>query len=141
MSLHFPAEGRNYLLNVGVHGGAQVTTWYIALFEGDYTPQEDDAAANIGARATEITAYSQTTRPEFVESAAVGGATDNEASVAQFTLTAPKTVRAFGLLSAAGKGAATGTLLAFQRLSSPRSYDVGDVIKVPTSLTLSNPVT
>ena len=138
MSLYFPAEGRNYLMDVGVHGGAQVTTWYVALFEGDYTPQEDDTAANIASRANEITAYSQSLRPEFVEAAAAGGATDNDGNVAQFTLTATKTIRGFALLSAAAKGSTTGKLLAFQKLSSPRTYGAADVVKVPISLTLSN---
>lgn len=139
MSLNYPAEGRNYLWDAGVRGGTQYSPWYIALFEGDYTPQDDDTAANIGARATEITAYSQSTRPEFVEGAPVGGATDNDGNVAQFTLTADKTVRAFALLSAAGKGATTGKLLCFQKLPSPRSYSAGDKVNVPINLSLLNP--
>lgn len=140
MSLNYPAEGRNYLWDAGVRGGTQYSPWYIALFEGDYTPQDDDTAANIGARATEITAYSQSTRPEFVEGVPVGGATDNDGNVAQFTLTANKTVRGFALLSAAGKGTTTGKLLCFQRLPSPRSYSAGDKVNVPINLTLTNPV-
>lgn len=138
-SLYFPAEGRDYLMNVGVHGAPQIASWYVALFEGDYTPQEDDTAANIGQRATEITAYSEGVRPEFVETASAGGITSNTGNVAQFTLTATKTVRMFALLSSSGKGAAVGKLLALQRLSSPRTYGPGDVIKVPVTLTLANP--
>lgn len=138
-SLFFPAEGRDYLLDVGVHGGVQVSKWYIALYEGDYEPKEDDTAANIGVRATEITAYSEGTRPEFVELAPAGGATSNQGNVAQFKMTATKTVRMFALLSSGGKGASVGKLLALQRLASPRTYGAGDVINVPVSLTLSNP--
>ena len=138
-SLFFPAEGRDYLLDVGVHGGVQVGKWFVALFEGDYEPREDDTAVNIGQRATEITAYAEGTRPEFVEAAPAGGATNNQGNVAQFTMTATKTVRMFALLSSGGKGAAVGKLLALQRLASPRTYGAGDVIKVPISLTLSNP--
>lgn len=140
MSLNYPAEGRNYLLDTGVRGGTQFPNWYIALYEGDYSPQEDDTAANIGARATEITAYSQSTRPEFVKGPAVGGATDNDGNVAQFTLTADKTVRGFALLSSPAKGGTTGKLLCFQKLPSPRSYSAGDKVNVPINLTLTNPV-
>ena len=139
MELFFPAEGRNYMIDVAVHGGAQIGTWYVALFEGDYTPQDDDTAANIVARATEITAYTAATRPEFIEAAAVGGATNNDGSITTFTMSAAKTVRLFALLSGAGKGSAAGVLLAIQRLASPRSYSAGDVVKVPVSLTLKNP--
>lgn len=138
-SLFFPVEGRDYLLDVGVHGGVQIGAWYVALYEGDYEPQETDTAANIGVRATEITAYAEGTRPEFVEQGSAGGATNNQGSVAQFTMTAEKTVRMFALVSSGGKGAAVGKLLAVQRLSSPRTYGPGDVIKVPISLTLINP--
>lgn len=140
MTLSFPAEGRNYLMDAGVHGAQQIGTWHIALYEGDYTPQEDDTAANIGIRATEITAYDELSRPEFVESAAASGATDNKGNLAQFTLNAAKTVRGFAIISSAGKGAATGKLLAYQKLAVPRAYGVGDVVKVPVSLTMSNPL-
>lgn len=139
MSLNYPAEGRNYIMDAAIHGGQQIGTWYVALYEGDYTPQEDDTAANIGARATEITAYTELTRPELVESAAAGGASDNTGNLAQFTLSAAKTVRGFAVVSSAGKGANTGKLLAYQRLATPRTYASGDVVKVPVSLILSNP--
>lgn len=140
MSLNFPAQGRSYLMDAGVHGGTQVPAWYIALFEGDYDPQEDDTAANIGSRATEITAYSETTRPEFKESSATGGATSNSGGVATVTLTAQKSVSAFALVSSAGKGSSTGILLCYQRLPSTRTYGPGDVIKIPVSLVLANAV-
>lgn len=140
MSLYFPAEGRDYLMNVAVHGGAQITEWYVVMFEGDYTPQDDDTAANIGARATEITAYAEATRPALVESASAGGATDNSANVAKFTLNAQKSVRLFALVSSAGKGASTGVLLAIQRLPAARTYGPGDEVKVPVALAFTNAV-
>ena len=102
-SLFFPVEGRDYLLDVGVHGGVQIGAWYVALYEGDYEPQESDTAANIGVRATEITAYAEGTRPEFVEQGSAGGATNNQGNVAQFTMTAEKTVRMFALVSSGGR--------------------------------------
>jgi len=138
MSLFFPAEGRNYLWDAGVRGGTQFSPFYVALFEGDYTPQEDDTAANFAVRATECTAYTLGTRPEFVESAAAGGAVDNAAAVTQFTLNATKTVHGFAILSAPAKGATTGVLLCIQKLASPRTYGAGDVVKVPVVLNLAN---
>lgn len=138
MNIHYPAEGRNYLMDAAINGAQQIADWYVVLFEGDYTPQDDDTAANINARATEITAYAENTRPKLVTSAAVGGVLDNQGSIAQFTMTAAKTVRAFGIVSSAGKGTVTGKLLGLQRLPSPRSYSPGDVVKVPVSLSLAN---
>lgn len=138
-TIFYPAEGRNHILDVTLHGATQVAEWRVALFEGDYTPQDDDTAANIVARATEITAYTESTRPAFVEGAAVGGATDNNGNHAQFTLSADKTVRAFAIVSSAGKGSTTGVLLAIQKLTAPASYPAGTVVRVPVLLTLSNP--
>lgn len=140
MSLYFPAQGRDYLMDVGVHGGTQVPTWYIALFEGDYDSQEDDTAANIGSRATEITAYSETTRQEFKEAAATGGATSNSGAVALVTLTAQKAVSGFALVSSAGKGSSTGILLCYQRLPTAHTYPAGTAIKIPVGLLLANAV-
>lgn len=138
MTLHYPAEGRNYIMDVAVHGRTQVTTWYVLLFEGDYTPQEDDTAANIVGRATEITAYTEVARPTLVESAAASGSSNNAGNLAQFTLNAAKTVRGFAIVSASGKGATTGVLLAIQKLTTPRDYLSGDIVKVPVTLSLSN---
>ncbi|MBI2750807.1 hypothetical protein DBR23_03630 [Acidovorax sp. HMWF018] len=139
MTIHYPAEGRNHILDVVLHGATQVAEWRVAPYEGDYTPQDDDTAANIVARATEITAYSEATRPAFVESAASNGASDNTGNYAQFTLTAEKTVRAFAIVSSAGKGSTTGVLLAIQKLNAPVTYPAGTVVRVPVLLTLSNP--
>ena len=138
MSLVYPSEGRNHMLGVTVHGDAAFPTWYITLFEGNYTPQDDDTALNFAGRATECTAYAESTRVALQESVPVGGATDNSAGVGQFTMTATKMIYGFAILSASAKGATTGKLLCIQRLSSPKTYDAGDVVKVPVNLTLQN---
>lgn len=140
MSLHFPAQGRNYIWDASVRGGTQFSPFYVAMFEGDYTPQDDDTAANFPARTTECTAYTLATRPEYVEGAAVNGAVDNSASVTQFTITATKTITGFAILSAPAKGATTGVLLCIQKLASPRTYSAGDVVKVPAALILANTI-
>lgn len=136
--INFPAEGRNYMMDVAVHGGTQVTEWRVALYEGDYTAQDDDTAANIVARAAEITAYTESTRPIFVEAAASGGLTDNTGNLAEVTLNAAKTVRGFGIVSSAGKGSTTGILLAYQKLTTPVAYPSGTVVKIPITLSVEN---
>lgn len=138
MAIAYPIEGRNYILDAAVHNGAKISNWYVMLFEGDYTPQDSDTAANIGSRATEITAYSEATRPEFIENAPDNGKVDNQGSLAQFTMTAAKTIRGYALVSSAGKGTGTGKLLAIQKLATPKSYGIGDVVKVPITLSLFN---
>lgn len=138
MAIHFPAEGRNYLIGAAVGTTPRVTDWYIVLLEGDYTPQDDDKASNIVARATEITAYSEGTRQVLVRSPVVNGTISNAGNVAKVTLTANKTLRCVALVSSATKGSGTGILLAVERLTAPRAYAAGDVISLPIEIAAEN---
>lgn len=138
MALNYPEQGRNYVLDVAVNNGNKIANWYILLFENDYTPQESDTAQNIVSRAGEITAYAEGTRPVFTVSTPTGGGVNNQGNLAQVTLNAAKTVRGFAIVSSAGKGTSTGTLLAVQRLDSARAYNSGDVVKIPATLLLAN---
>lgn len=138
MAISFPIEGRNHMIDVALHNGTKVTQWYIMLFEGNYTPQDSDTAANIVSRATEIVAYSETLRPAFVVNAPANGETSNAGALAQVTLTAPKTIRGFAITSSAGKGTGTGVLLAHQQLATPVAYNVGDIVKIPVTIAALN---
>jgi len=53
-------EGLNSLLNVYFDAATQISTWYMGLFEGNYTPIAGVTAATIAAAATETTAYNET---------------------------------------------------------------------------------
>jgi hypothetical protein len=134
-----PTEGLNHLISVGVKGGTQIGTWYIGLFEGNYTPLATDTAAAFPAAATECTAYDETTREEFVDGAAAAGAVNNSASKAEFTLNASKTLYGAFMASAPAKGATTGVLLSAARFASPKAGEAGDIIRVTGGLTLANP--
>ena len=138
MALNYPEQGRNYVLDVAVNNGNKIANWYILLFENDYTPQESDTAQNIVSRAGEIATYAEGTRPVFTVSTPTGGGVNNQGNIAQVTLNAAKTVRGFAIVSSAGKGTSTGTLLAVQRLDSARAYNSGDVVKIPATLLLAN---
>ena len=138
MALNYPEQGRNYVLDVAVNDGNKIANWYILLFENDYTPQESDTAQNIVSRAGEIATYAEGTRPALTVSTPTGGGVNNQGNIAQVTLNAAKTVRGFAIVSSAGKGTSTGTLLAVQRLDSARAYNSGDVVKIPATLLLAN---
>lgn len=131
-----PEEGLNHLLNVTFHGAVAVPTWYIFLFESNYTPTGSITAANMASLLTECTAYTATTRVEFVESAASGGSTSNAASLARFTFNAAKTVYGCGLIASAAKGSNVGPLISIVRFSSPKVQENGsslDVFAGPTA--------
>lgn len=133
-----PTEGLNHILNTILHGGTQVTTWYVALFEGNVTPGASLTAATYTATTTECTAYDEAARVEYVEGAASGGVIDNASNRAIFTMNATKTVYGGALLSASAKSSTSGTLLAAARFSTSRNVVDNDELSVRYSLTLTS---
>lgn len=114
-------EGLDHVLDVIFHGGTQVTTWYLGVFEGNYTPVATVTAATITAASTESTAYDETTRQAYVEAAPSSQSITNSASKATFTFNATKTIYGAFLGSASAKSATTGTLLAAARFTSSKA--------------------
>lgn len=114
-------EGLNHILDVVLHGASQVGTWYLGLFEGNYTPVATVTAATITAASTECTAYDESTRVAYDEAAASGQSITNSASKATFTMNASKTVYGAFLASASAKSATTGVLLSAARFGSSKA--------------------
>jgi hypothetical protein len=133
-----PTEGLNYALSAALTGGAQVSAWYIGLFEGNYTPQASDTAATFPGLATETTAYSGSVRLPWTYSAVAAGATNNSASKAEFTASATKTIYGGFLSSSSVRGGTTGTLLSVVRFSSPKTVDSGDILRITAGFTLTS---
>ena len=131
-------EGLNHLLSVGLAGGSQVGTWYVAPFEGNYTPVAGLTAATFTAAATECTAYDEATRVAYVEAAPSGGVITNSASRAVFTINASKTLYGAALVSASAKSSTSGTLLAAARFSSSRAVVDNDEVAIAYTLTLTS---
>lgn len=133
-----PTEGLNHMLGVTIKSVAAAPTWYIGLYEGNYTPVLTDTAALFPAAATETVAYSEATRVEFVEGAVAAGAVDNSASKAEFTFTANKTVYGGFISSASAKGGVTGALLSAVRFASPKVLEIGAILRVTAGFTLAS---
>ena len=131
-------EGLNHILSTVVAGGSAVSPWYIALFEGNYTPVAGLTAATFTASATECTAYDEAARVAYVEGTPSGGVIDNSASRAVFTMNATKTIYGGALLSVSTKSSTSGTLLAAARFSSSRAVVDDDELSVRYSLTLTS---
>ncbi|MNV57580.1 hypothetical protein D3C71_1499190 [compost metagenome] len=125
-----PDEGRDHGTGVIFKAALQVPTWYIGLFEGNYTPQPDVKASTIAAQASECTTYSAAQRVAFVPGAVANGSVDNGANKAEFVMTAAKTVYGGFIASASPKGATTGVLISAVRFTSPKVLDVGDKLNV-----------
>lgn len=134
-----PTEGLAHMLDVTCKGGSQVATWYVAPYEGNYTPQATDTAASLPAAAVECTAYAEATRPTWVEGAVSGGTVTNVDSKAEFTMNATKTIYGCWLASVSGKGSTAGTVLSVVRFPASKTFQSGDTMRItaPVSLTAS----
>ena len=135
-------EGLSHMLNAIFHGSTQITTWYIGLFENDYTPTIADTYAVPGF--TESSAYTAGIRQEFVEASASILVTTNTASKASFTINDTKTV--YGAFLCGGGSNPTvisntaggGVLFASSKFTTPKSVVSTDVLMVSCSITLAD---
>lgn len=121
-------EGLNSLLNIQFDGATQITTWYMGLFEGNYTPVAGDVGTTIAASATETIALTNTVRPTWTPAAAAAKAITNAASRATFTFNAAKTIYGGFLISNNTLNGSTGKLFAASRFTSAKLVDVNDQI-------------
>lgn len=115
-----PVEGMNHILEAILKSGATQPNWYIALFEGNYTPTATITAATFTVAATECVAYAETARVAWVPGAVANGTVDNSAAPAMFTFAADKTIYGAALISESTKGGGIGVILSIVRFSSPR---------------------
>lgn len=123
-------EGLNYLLSTSLGGGTQELTFYVGIYQGNYTPIATDAASNIALNATECTSYNEVTRPEWVDADSSTQEITNTASKAQFTISATETIYGAFLISDNTISGTTGTLFAASKFSSSRSVVAGDQLLV-----------
>jgi hypothetical protein len=128
-------EGLNNLLDVYLHATTQTTAWYVGIFEGNYTPVATDTGANIAVNATESIAYSEATRPAWVEAAAAAQSITNSANKATFTINATKTIYGAFLISTSAKSDTLGTLFAATKFTAARSVVATDQLLVTYTVT------
>lgn len=131
-------EGLNSLLSVYLAAGTQITTWYLGVFEGNYTPVATDTAANIASNATESSAYSAGVRQTWTPGAVSSQTVTNSASKATFTFNATKTIYGAFLASTSTVGGTGGTLFSAARFSAPKSVTSGDQLLLTYSFTSSS---
>jgi len=131
-------EGLNSLLNIYFAAATQITTWYVGVFEGNYTPVATVTAATITSASTESTAYASLTRPEYTEAAASSQSITNSANRASFVFNATKTIYGAFLVSASAKSATTGTLFSAARFSSSKNVESGDELLLTYTFTASS---
>jgi hypothetical protein len=150
-NLKWVAETPNLVVNVGLQymagtaltTTAQVTTWYLGLYGAgaSNTPAATDTmSSHIGW--TEVTAYSQATRPAATFAAATNAnpsVVTNTASKASYSINGTTTVGGAFLTSDNTKGGTTGTLFSAADFQSPgdRSVVSGDTLNVTYTFSLA----
>lgn len=104
-------EGLDYLLSVGLAGGAQDTTWFIGLTDSAPTFAAGDQITGTHAGWAEFTNYDEAGRQGFTPGAVASQSVDNTASAASFTISAGGGTIGGAFLAADGtKGGTTGLL-------------------------------
>lgn len=128
--------GLNYLLDAGLSGGTQVTTWYVGLTDGTPTPAAGDTMASHDGW-TEVEAYDEATRVEWTDGGVSNQSVSNSGSAAEFTIsTNGTTVGGAFLVSNSTKGGTTGTLYAVGAFSAgDKVLDDDDVLTVTATFT------
>ena len=131
-------EGLNYALNANFGHSSALSSWYVGLFEGNYTPVPAVTAATIAAASTECTAYTSATRPAWTTIAATGKVLTNGASRASFTFNATKTIYGAMLASSSTKSGTGGTLFSAARFTTAKTVDSGDELLITYTLTAAD---
>ncbi len=123
-----PTEGLTYFNNV-LFGGAASSSLYVGLYGNNYTPVATDVMSTFIASASEITAYSEVSRPTYV-SVVNGVNVSNTASKVVFTFSSAATVRGCMLSTSSVKNGVTGSLVSASLFTSAKPMDIGDTLTV-----------
>lgn len=127
-------EGLNYLLNAGIDGSpAAITTWYLSLFKGNYTPLATNTASMFSSTATEVLVSDLTSpasRPVYNPAASTAQSLTNAASKASFVFDASITVYGAFIQSTSAFANQTGTLLCAAKFGASRSVIATDQLDV-----------
>lgn len=112
-------EGLDHLLDVGLSGGSQDTTWFVGLLSSSPSPAASWTATEIASN--DFVAYDEANLQAFTDGGVSGQSLDNSASPATFTVNADSSVIGGAyLIGTNAKGTPAGPLYA------AGAFDEGD---------------
>ena len=149
-NLKWREENHNLVVNVGLQdmnakyftGSSYTAAWYIGLY-GSGSTNNPAASDTMSSHAgwTEVTAYSQSTRPACTfgtPTTANPSVATNSASAASFSINGTTTVGGAFLTSNSTKGGSTGTLFSASDFTGgDRSVVSGDTLTVTYTFSLT----
>lgn len=120
------------LLNVVLGNASAPSAWYIAPFTSSTAPTNALTGATFTATQTEYTAYTESTRQQWVKDAAsTAEVMQNANAPAVFTIgTGGATITGAGMLSASAKSATSNTLAAAGLFSAANTLGAGSKLTV-----------
>lgn len=126
----------NLVTTVGVNdlwgkyfsGSAYTATWFVGLKGTGSAANSDTMASHAGW--SEVTSYSQATRPAFTAGTPASRAVDNSLSLAVFSINGTVTVAGMFLSSSSTKSGTTGILFNATDFSVSRALISGDTLSV-----------
>jgi hypothetical protein len=124
-------SGLNDFLNTYFDNStAKKNTWYLGLIDNSgFTSLSSSDTMSSHTGWTELTSYSEGTRPQWTPAAAAGGSITNSSTV-NFTINATVAVKGAFIVSNNTKGGTTGQLFATGLLSSLQNLTNGQVLKL-----------
>lgn len=123
------------LNNKYFRNGTPPSAWYMGLIDNTgFSALSSSDSMSSHAGWTEITSYSESTRPQWSPGASASGVLVNATRV-EFTATADISVRGSFIVSNSTKGGTTGTLWSTGVRSSAIEYKTGQIVKAFYQLT------
>ena len=130
-------QGLNNILDTYFNASAQ-QTWYLGLFQGNYTPVATETAATIAASATENAGYGGTSRPAFTTVAASGESVTNSASRASYTFGGSYTIYGAFLISNVTINGTAGVLFSAAQFATAKNVSNTDQLLLSYTFTASS---
>jgi len=120
--------GKNDLLNKYFLGSSYTAAFFVGLKGAGTIAAGDTMASHAGW--SEITGYSNATRPAFSPASSTAGSSTNSASAAVFNINATNTVAGCFITTNSTVGGTTGTLFSAADFASSRAVLSGDTLTV-----------
>lgn len=114
-------EGLNDMLTVYLGAGSQSSTWYLGIFQGNYTPVATDTAATISSNSTENSGYGTSVRPTWQYGSVSSQQISNSSTRASYTFNNTFTIYGAFLINNPTIGSTTGKLFSAARLGTAKN--------------------
>ena len=133
-----PGDMITYMLNAALRGGSQYSTYYLSLFENNYTPLATDTMTTFMAACGENTSYTTTgtNRLTLTLPAPVAGSITTSASPNEFAFSGAATIRGAFITTGLTRGTDTGLLVSAALFASPFTMANLGALRVPIGFAL-----